>query len=89
MQRLQNLHNSELQVQIALDIDLIGLFGTEQAELEYQYWWGPKFNEDLSSIPYGVTKHNNEHYDNVFTNLCFQNLAGTYKMKDKPLNAKK
>lgn len=71
MQRLQNLHNSELQVQIALDIDLIGLFGTEQAELEYQYWWGPKFNEDLSSIPYGVTKHNNEHYDNVFTNLCF------------------
>lgn len=71
LKKLQDLHNSDLNVQIALDVNMIGLLGTEKAELEYQYWWGPKFNEDLSSIPMGVTKHNNQHYDNVFTNLCF------------------
>lgn len=71
LQRLQDLQTSDLKVQIALDVNMIGLLGTENAELEYQYWWGPKFNEDLSSIPTGVTRHNNEHYDNVFTNLCF------------------
>ena len=71
LNRLQDLQNSDLKVQIALDTNMIGLQGTENAVLEYQYWWGPKFNEDLSTIPKGVTKHNNEHYDNVFTNLCF------------------
>ncbi|WP_373485859.1 hypothetical protein [Acetobacterium malicum] len=71
LQRLQDLQTSGLKVQIALDINMIGLLGTENAELEYQYWWGPKFNEDLFSIPTGVTRHSNEHYDNLFTNLCF------------------
>lgn len=69
LQRLQDLQTSDLKVQIALDANMIGLLGTENAELEYQYWWGPKFNEDLSSIPAGVTRHNNENYDNVFSNL--------------------
>ncbi len=63
--------NYDLSVQIALDLSLIGLPGTEHREFEYQYWWGPHFNEDLSSIPNGVTKHNNEHYDNLFSNICF------------------
>lgn len=82
LQRLQDLQNSELEVQIALDINMIGLQGTENAELEYQYWWGPKFNEDLSTIPKGVTKHNNEHYDSVFTNLCFTEF-GWYVQDDR------
>lgn len=30
---------------------------------------GPKFNDDLSSIPAGVTTYKNEHYDNLFSNI--------------------
>jgi len=82
LQRIQDLQNSDLKVQIALDVDMIGLLGTENAELEYQYWWGPKFNDDLSSIPTGVTRHNNEHYDNVFSNLCFTEF-GWYVQDEK------
>ena len=65
----EKLRKSELQLKIALDMDMIGLPGTESLELEYQYWWGPKFNEDLTSIPEGVTTHKNEHYDNLFSNI--------------------
>ncbi|MCG2973979.1 hypothetical protein KZ307_25465, partial [Escherichia coli] len=25
--------------------------------LELEYWWGPHFNDDISSIPNGVTEH--------------------------------
>ncbi len=71
LERLQSLRDSNLSVKIAIDLDLVGLSGTETTELEYQYWWGPKFDEDLSKIPVGVTHHKNEHYDNVFSNLCF------------------
>lgn len=58
-----------IELQLALDMDMIGLPGTEHPELEYQYIRGPYFNDDLSFIPEGVTCHENEHYDNVFSNL--------------------
>ena len=82
LERLQNLRGTELKVQIALDLDLIGLAGTESAEQEYQYWWGPKFSDDLTNIPLGVTRHKNEHYDNVFSNLCFTEF-GWYVQDNK------
>ena len=65
----EKLRGNGLQLKIALDMNMIGLPGTESLELEYQYWWGPKFNDDLSSIPLGVTTYKNEHYDNLFSNI--------------------
>ena len=58
-----------VELQLALDMDMIGLVGTEHTELEYQYIRGPHFDDDLACIPEGVTCHENEHYDNVFSNL--------------------
>ena len=60
--------NSELKLQISLDMDMIGLLGTEKTELEYQYQRGPYFNNDLEKIPLGVTCLTNEKYDNLFSN---------------------
>lgn len=61
--------NIKLDLQVALDMDMIGLYGTEMLESEYQYQRGPHFNEDLSKIPTGVTCHENTYYDNLFSNL--------------------
>ena len=60
---------SNLEVKVALDMDMIGLQGTEHPEVEYQYIRGPHFDDNLESIPEGVTCHDNEHYDNLFSNL--------------------
>lgn len=77
LQRLQELPNqhSNLTIYIHLDPDLIGLAGTESGELEYAYWWGPHFKDDLESIPLGVTKHKNDTYDNLFSNLVFTDFG--------------
>lgn len=48
---------SDLVVQIALDPNSIGLPETYRTQIELEYWWGPSFNEDLTSIPPGVTVH--------------------------------
>lgn len=66
-EKMRNI--SDIDMQLALDIDMVGLPGTEAPEIEYQYIRGPHFNDDLQSIPEGVTCHDNEHYDNVFSNL--------------------
>ncbi|WP_146128123.1 hypothetical protein [Burkholderia gladioli] len=47
----------DLNVQIALDPNSIGLPETYKTQIELEYWWGPSFNEDLTSIPPGVTVH--------------------------------
>jgi len=61
--------NTDVDIKVALDLDMVGLPGTETSELEYQYIRGPHFNDDLCMIPEGVTCHENEHYDNVFSNI--------------------
>lgn len=66
-EKLRDIPN--LNVKVALDMDMVGLPGTEHPEVEYQYIRGPYFNEDLKSIPEGVTCYENEHYDNVFSNI--------------------
>lgn len=66
----EKIRNVEgVKVKLALDMDLVGLPGTEHPEFEYQYIRGPHFNNDLQLIPEGVTCHDNEHYDNLFSNL--------------------
>ena len=46
-----------LSVKIRLDPDAVGLACTYQTPLEFAYWWGPKFKDDLLSIPNGITRH--------------------------------
>ena len=82
LELFDELKNSDLKVQIALDLDLIGLQGTEKRELEYQYWWGPEFDDNLSKIPYGVTHYNNECYDNIFSNIV-STECGWYEQDQK------
>ncbi len=60
----------KLNVRIALDEDLIGHPDTLRKEFEFEYWWGPKFSDELKNIPYGVTRHKNSEADQLFQ--CIQ-----------------
>lgn len=82
LEQFDELRNSGLKVQIALDLDLVGLQGTEKREFEYQYWWGPEFNDNLSDMQYGVTHYNNELYDNIFSNIV-STECGWYEQDKK------
>jgi hypothetical protein len=46
-----------LNPRIALDEDLVGLASTLALPIELEYWWGPKFDNDLSQIQEGITRH--------------------------------
>lgn len=45
------------EARIALDPDAIGLSDTYKQPIELQYWWGPKFNDNLSEIDTQITRH--------------------------------
>lgn len=69
LSRLEGLKDSALDIKIAIDLDMIGLYGTQCESREYQYWWGPTFDNDLSNIQNGVTRFENENYDEIMSNI--------------------
>lgn len=46
-----------ITLRLAIDTDLIGLSKTHTGVLEFDYWWGPKFNDDISNLPNEVTRY--------------------------------
>lgn len=50
-------NNEDITIRISLDWDLIGYSPTFLESMEYEYWFGPKYNDDISSIQKGLTKH--------------------------------
>lgn len=71
LSRLQELDTNKLQVKIALDPDLVGLASTYNGFFhnELQYWWGPKFNDELVTIQSGVTRHQADRTDAVISGI--------------------
>ena len=50
-------HSYGSDARIALDPDMVGLASSYNEYIELEYWWGPKFNNELGEIDFGVTKH--------------------------------
>ena len=51
------MENPELKVRLRLDPDLIGHPASAANLIELEYWRGPHFSDDISSIPNGVAEH--------------------------------
>jgi hypothetical protein len=64
--RLQAISEPEVSVRIAIDADAVGLASTYAAYEELEYWWGPKFDDDLSNIQVGVSHHEASKQDRIF-----------------------
>jgi len=66
LQQLATLDPAQQTVKIALDRDMVGLVSTYQEEVEYEYWYGPKFSDDLTMIPLGVSCHQASDVERFF-----------------------
>ena len=58
-----------LTVKVRLDPDLVALASTYQTPLEFAYWWGPKFSNDLLAIPSGITVHEADDLQRFFSGV--------------------
>lgn len=61
--------NKEVKLRIAIDSNLIGLSKTYNDSLEFDYWWGPKFNDDIAKIPDQVTRYENNDEQKFFSGV--------------------
>lgn len=54
---------------VALDRDLVGWSAAYQPYIELEYWWGPKFQDDLGNIPVGVARHEATDFDRLYSGV--------------------
>ena len=62
----QIARDSGVNVRVRLDPDMVGLADTAAYTMELDYWYGPKFNEDLSSLQTEVTAHTADESQRFF-----------------------
>jgi hypothetical protein len=70
LERLQGLQENGIPVKIALDPSLVGLASTYAPPMEFEYWWGPKFDVDLTKIQTGVARYKGSDVDRVFYGIA-------------------
>lgn len=82
-QKLAAEQAATLIARIALDPDLVGLKSTVMSTIELEYWWGPKFSNDLDRISYGVTRHEADPRTKYFHGIS-RTEFGWYEQKENP-----
>lgn len=58
--------NQASTLRMRLDPDMVGLAASVKRVLEFDFWFGPKFNDDLSSIQTGITRHEASERERFF-----------------------
>lgn len=56
-------------VKILLDPDFIGFAPSFKECREYEYWYGPKYNDDIAQIPQGLTHYENDERGKLYNNI--------------------
>lgn len=59
--------NTNIKLRISLDKDIVGYAKSFRNQIEMEYWWGPKYSDDISNIPTGVTHYKSDDYQKYFS----------------------
>ncbi|MGX5683226.1 hypothetical protein ACWKWW_01595 [Chryseobacterium cucumeris] len=59
-------HNNDIEIKIALDWDMIGYGPDVLQSMEFEFWFGPKYDDDISNIDNGLTQHKTEEHERIY-----------------------
>lgn len=62
-------NNGNHSVKIRLETNFIGYAPSNQECREYEYWYGPQYNDDIRKIPEGLTRFETDEVDKLYTNI--------------------
>lgn len=82
-------HSKELSARIKLDPDMLGHPDSLKSVVELEYWHGPKFDNDISKIPNGVTVHKADKdalfYEQIDQTHCWWKSPETRTTSDEKI----
>lgn len=64
------LHKREgIASKIRLDLDYLGYAPSYLPAHEFEYWWGPKYNDDIADIQPGLTQHGSDEFERLYYSI--------------------
>ncbi len=63
---MSHIKNPEITVKISIDWDMLGYSPSYHDAHELEYWFGPKYKDDISSISPGLTKHSSNTEERLY-----------------------
>jgi len=66
---MKHQNNTDVTIKIAIDWDMIGYSPTFLQSMEFEFWFGPKYNDDISKIAKGLTKHKCDDFERNYYGL--------------------
>ncbi|MCB2380400.1 hypothetical protein LGH70_22600 [Hymenobacter sp. BT635] len=58
--------NRHIRLRLRLDWDMVGYAPSFQKQLEYEFWRGPKFDDEISNITPGLTQYKSDAFERVY-----------------------
>lgn len=70
LEKIQSLISRDgLDLKIAIDPHALGLIESYKQPIELDYWWGPKFDNNLNDIPTGVSVYKSNEIEGAFSGV--------------------
>ncbi|MDP2386571.1 MAG: hypothetical protein Q8M29_09385 [Bacteroidota bacterium] len=63
---VSHVTNPDVKVKISIDWDLVGYSPSYATSIELEFWFGPKYNDDISSITPGLALHKSEEFERLY-----------------------
>ena len=64
------LHKKEkVTIKIKIEPDYLGYAPTYIPAHEFEYWWGPKYDDDISAIQPGLTQFGSDEFEKLYYNI--------------------
>ena len=61
--------NDGLSVKLKLDLDRVGYAPSFRRSYEFEYWWGPKYSDEINTIPSGLTQYGSDEFEKLYYNI--------------------
>ncbi len=83
---LFELYQTNQTIKIRIDDDYIGYSPSYIKNMEFEYWFGPKYDDDISQIPTEVTCYKSSEIEKLYnqvdkTEFVWQNKDGKYQFE--------
>jgi hypothetical protein len=67
LDELVNLYSTcDLRIKLKIDLDWVGYAPSFIPQHEYEYWWGPKFDDNITAIPPGLTQFGSDDFERQY-----------------------
>lgn len=68
-------NNPDWNAKIRIDQNALGWKHNVKRSIELEYWYGPKFDDDVSKIPKGVTRHKASEKESIYNLIDFTEFS--------------